>query len=405
LQAPPTPDREPTPTPATGLVAVGVQLPAELRRYATNLQRFRAGNQVTLLRAGAETYPAMLDAIAAARRQILLETYILEDDRTGDRFGAALRERARAGVDVRLIFDSVGGLGLAADWINALCDDGVKVLEYHPIAPWRRRWNLSKRDHRKILVVDDEVAFTGGLNISDHYASVADGGHGWHDLHCMLRGPVVLDLARLFRKTWLREGGDPYPAPPRPDAAPPAGGKIARILDNTRRRRKAEIRRAYVHAINAAQECVHLENAYFLPDRPVRRALRRAVARGVDVQVIVPGRSDVKPVEYAGLYIYRFLVRRGIKILRWQGVMLHSKVAVIDRVWTTIGSYNFDARSLFHNLEVVAEVLDPELGQVMEEQMAADAALSIPYDEATWKSMPWWKRTLCWFAFLLRDWL
>ena len=384
----------------------GVSVPAEIRRYVTHLHRFRAGNEVTLLRAGAETYPAMLEAIAAAKKQVLLETYILDDDRTGERFGALLRDKARAGVEVKLMFDSVGGLGIAASWLDAMVDAGVEVVEYHPIAPWRQRWNLSRRDHRKILVVDDEVAFTGGLNVSRHYADVADGGYGWHDIHCRLRGPVVLDLSRLFRRTWMYAGGKPYPAPPRADTARPAGpGVLARILENGRRRRKKEIGRAYLHAINAARETIHLENAYFLPNLQLRGALRRAAARGVDVQVIVPGSSDVKAIEWAGLYIYRFLVRRGVKVLRWKGVMLHSKTAVIDRVWSTIGSYNLDARSLFYNLEVVAELLDPAFGEVMEEQFALDASRCEPFEEAHYTSLPWWKRLLCWLAFRIRAWL
>src|SRR5262249_14434278 len=147
----------------------------------------------------------------------------------------------------------------------------------------------------KILVVDDEVAFTGGLNIANDYASITDGGVGWRDMHCRVRGPIVLDLARMFRRTWLRAGGDLF-APPKPaSTAPGAGGPaFARLLDNTKRRSRATIRRAYLHAIRAARISVAIQNAYFLPDRGVRRALRGAVRRGVDVRVIVPARSDVK---------------------------------------------------------------------------------------------------------------
>jgi cardiolipin synthase len=224
-------------------------------------------------------------------------------------------------------------------------------------------------------------------------------------MHCRVRGPVVLDLARLFRRTWMYAGGKPYPAPPRADQPRPEGGMLARILENGRRRRKREIRRAYVHAINAARETVHLENAYFLPDRPMRRALIHAVERGVDVQVLVPGTSDVKPVEYAGMYIFRRLTKYGVKILRWRGVMMHGKTGVVDGVWSTIGSYNFDARSFFYNLEVVAEVLDPELGAVMEAQFAVDAANCDVYDESHWLALPWWKKALAWVAFRLRHYL
>lgn len=392
-------------TTAAAPAEPAVTPPPALRRYVAHLRRLRAGNHVRLLCGGREAYPAMLAAIAGARRQVHLESYILEDDRTGQRFADALIERARAGVAVRVIYDAVGGLGVDDDWLDALRAAGVAILEYHPIAPWRERFELSRRDHRKILVVDDELAFTGGLNVADDYAPIDDGGGGWHDLHCELRGPVVLDLARLFRRTWINEGGPPFAAPPRPEEAPPLpGGALARILDNGGRRRR-QIQHAHVRAIDAAQQVVLLENAYFLPDRPVRRALARAVRRGVDVQVVVPGRSDVRAVEYAGLYAYRGLVRAGVQVLRWQGPMLHSKAAVVDGAWTTIGSYNFDARSLFHNLEVVAEVIDPGFGAVALAQLRQDAARSAPFDEATWTTLPWWKQALAWLAFRLRHWL
>ncbi|MCB9560441.1 MAG: phosphatidylserine/phosphatidylglycerophosphate/cardiolipin synthase family protein [Kofleriaceae bacterium] len=402
------------PTPSR-MFRVQAAPPVPLRRYVVGLQRLRPGNQVTLLRGGGETFPAMLAAIGAARRQVLLETYILEDDATGNRFADALRARARAGVDVRILYDGVGGMSLASAWIDGLRADGVKFVEYHPIAPWRRRFNLFNRDHRKILVVDDEVAFTGGLNVSDDYAAVADGGAGWHDMHCMLRGPIVLDLSRLFRRTWIRNDGPGYPAPPRPHTAGPAPADTAdaadaadawaRMLENGERRRKRKIRRAYTHAIDAARTSVLLENAYFLPELPMRRAMYRAVKRGVDVRVIVPGNSDVKTVEYAGLYVYRRLARHGVRILRWKGVMLHAKTAVIDAVWSTVGSYNFDARSLFYNLEVVVELLDAGFGELMERQFEVDVAHTEPFDERAWLRLPWWKKALAYLAFQLRRWL
>ena len=148
-----------------------------------------------------------------------------------------------------------------------------------------------------------------------------------------------------------------------------------------------------------------LENAYFLPELPMRRAMYRAVKRGVDVRVIVPGNSDVKTVEYAGLYVYRRLARHGVRILRWKGVMLHAKTAVIDAVWSTVGSYNFDARSLFYNLEVVVELLDAGFGELMERQFEVDVAHTEPFDERAWLRLPWWKKALAYLAFQLRRWL
>jgi cardiolipin synthase len=386
--------------------AITIALPHALQPYARTAVRWRVGCEVTPLRDGGETYAAMLAAIAAAKRTICLETYILASDRTGDRFKAALVERARAGVSVRVMYDAVGSFGLSDAWLADLRDAGVHVILFNPIAPWRARWRLSHRDHRKILVVDDEVGFTGGLNISNDYASADDGGVGWHDAHCRVRGPIVLDLARLFRRTWLRAGGDLYPAPPRAGSAPGVGGtSFVRAIENTSRRKKPAIRRAYLHVIKHARRAVMIENAYFVPDRGLRRALVRAVQRGVDVRVIVPGRSDVRIIEWASLYVMRRLARRGVKILRWRGVMLHAKTAVVDATWSTIGSYNFDAQSRFNNLEVTLEILDPAVGDNLVATFERDAALCDPFDEASWKQLPWWRKAFAWLAYRIRRFL
>ncbi len=376
-------------------------------RYARSMYRLRRGNHVALLRAGGEAFPAMLAAIAAARRTIVLETYILEDDRTGQRFADALCERAAAGVEVRLMYDAIGGFGLAASYLARLRAAGVLVVEWNPIAPWRARFAWSHRDHRKILVVDDEVGFTGGVNISDDYAAVADGGKGWHDLHCELRGPVVRDLARLFRATWIRAGGRPYPPPPAADAAdaPRAGTTAVRVVDNRKRSRRGAIRRAYVRAIDRAQVAVHLANAYFLPDRGLRRALVRAARRGVDVAVIVPGRSDVRTVAYAQLFVANQLAKAGVRILRWDGPMMHAKSAVVDGVWSAVGSYNLDARSWLYNLEVIVEVIDRDVGAAMDALWFADSLHTTPFAPGDYARLPWWRRALAWTAFRLRRWL
>jgi len=376
-----------------------------LRRYATDLARWRAGNQITLLRAGAETFPAMLEAIAGARRSICLETYIFEGGVIGTRIAEALIERAGAGVIVRVIFDAMGSLAMPGALLARMRDGGVIVHEYHPVAPWRRRWNIFRRDHRKILVVDDEVAFTGGLNITDDNGSIEQGGKGWHDLHCKVRGPIVLDLGRLFRKTWLRVGGEEYPAPPRAESVAGTGGVAVHLVDNAERRRRAVPRRTYLAAFNAARELIYIENAYFLPDRGVARALVRAVRRGVDVRVLVPGRSDVKAIEFAGLYLYNALVKRGVRIYRWKGAMVHAKTAVVDRVWSIVGSYNFDSRSLFYNLEVAVDALDREFGGIVAEQFLIDQELSEPFDERAWQRLSWWRKALAWAAFQVRRWL
>jgi cardiolipin synthase len=386
--------------------AIEIQLPQPLRPYARSLVRWRTGCEITVLRDGGETYPAMLEALAAARRSIYLETYILAADRTGDRFKAVLVERARAGVEVRVIYDAVGSFGLPGDWVEDLRAAGCEVLAFNPIAQWRRRFRLSHRDHRKITVVDNEIAFTGGLNIANDYASVEDGGAGWHDMHCRVTGPIALDLARMFRRSWLRGGGKAYPPPQPPPGsgvAPPGPGEAyARLIDNTRRRHRATTRRAYLHVLRAARDAVLIQNAYFVPDRGLRRAMAHAVRRGVDVRVMVPGRSDVRVIEWAGLYVLRGLARAGVKVRRWRGPMMHAKTCVVDSIWSTIGSYNFDSMSRFNNLEVTVEILDPAIGRELVASFERDLETCDPFDQESWRRLPWWRKALSWLAYRLR---
>jgi cardiolipin synthase A/B len=419
----PRPVRDP---PST---ALAVALPAPLVPYARTTLRWRPHCEVAVLRAGGETFPAMLDALSGAQHTICFETYILAGDRTGDRFKAVLIERAYAGVKVRLIYDAVGSFGLSDGWVDDLRHAGCEVIDFNPIAPWRRRFRLSHRDHRKVIVVDDRVGFTGGLNIADDYAAVEDGGVGWHDVHCRVTGAIVLDLARMFRRTWLRCGGTPYP--PVPQVAPDflearvvrearearddrdalragahsgslRGRAFVRLLENSRRRQRAAMRRAYLHVINAARRLVLIENAYFLPDRGLRRALAKAVARGVDVRVMVPGQSDIKLIQWATLYVLRRLARRGVKIFLWRGAMMHAKTATVDTLWSTIGSYNFDAQSRFNNLEATVEILDPIVGQTLAINFERDIDNADPFDEQSWRELPWWRKALAWIGYRLR---
>jgi cardiolipin synthase len=348
----------------------------------------------------------MLAAIASAQRIISLETYILVADATGERFKQALIERARAGVAVRVIYDAVGSFGLPAAYPDALRAAGIEVIGFNPIAQWRRRFRLSHRDHRKILVVDDVVAFTGGLNIGNDYAPVNEGGAGWHDMHSKVVGPIVHDLARMFRRAWIRAGGKPYAAIAPASTAPPGEGTaFVRLLDNTRRRQRGVVRRAYLHVIRTAKLSILIQNAYFLPDRGLRRALTRAARRGVDVRVIVPGRSDIRLIEWASLYILRRLARVGIGILRWRGPMMHAKTATIDATWSTIGSYNFDAQSRFQNLELTLEILNPATAQSLARTFEHDVENCDPFDEAAWRRLPWWTKALAWISFRIRRFL
>lgn len=387
--------------------AIAIQLPKALVPYARSAVRWRPGCEVTVLRRGGETYPAMLAALRAARRSICLETYILASDETGERFKEVLLERASAGVVVRVIYDAVGSYGLSNAYVSELQKVGCQVVDFNPIAPWRRKFRLSHRDHRKIIVVDDEVAFTGGLNVSNHYAAVTDGGAGWHDVHCQVTGAIVIDLARMFRRTWLRSGGEYYKALPAASSfsRKTTGSSFVRLVDNTRARQRAAVRRTYLHVIRTAREAVLIENAYFLPDRGLRRALTRAARRGVDVRILVPGRSDIRMIEWASLYVMRRLATQGVRILRWRGAMMHAKTAVVDATWSTIGSYNLDAMSRFNNLEVTIEILDPAVATALTTHFETDVTNCDPFDASAWKRLPFYTKALAWLCYRLRRFL
>ncbi len=377
--------------------------PADLR-YVSRVRDFRSHNSITALRDGGETYAAMLEAIGGARTSVHLETYILADDATGDRFADALIERARAGVAVRLMYDGFGSWSLGSAYVDRLTEAGVKVIEYHPLAPWRDRFSaqaLTRRDHRKILVIDGEIGFTGGLNIADDYAPIADGGRGWRDAHVLVRGPVVDDLSRLFRAVWTGAGGDFFHLAGRQGAAGEQGGVLAAVISSGIAER-LQFMRAYLHAIRSADQQIDIMNAYFIPGIIVRRALKQAVERGVKVRLIVPGNSDVKAVQYASTYLYGRLLRSGVRIFEWPREMMHAKTAVIDGVWTTIGSYNFDNQSLVANLEVALVVIDRPIAEEMTAHFESDLTRCIEIDGEQWNKRGLVKRSLQWGAYRVR---
>jgi cardiolipin synthase len=378
--------------------------------YDQRPQTLRPGNRVELLHGGGKAFPAMLDGIRSARSHVHLETYILRSDRTGRSFQEALIERAKAGVRVRVLFDSLGSIGISVRYLRKLEQAGVEWVEFHPVAPWRPRWGLSRRDHQKILVVDDRLAFIGGLNVGDEYAPEPEGG-GWHDMHARVEGEVVLDLARLFRRTWILGGGQAIQGPGRSvrgeplERGPAPGPVLARAIDNYGLRNRGRMHRAYRFAMRRARESIVLMNAYFIPDLRLRRELRNAVRRGVSVRVLVPAASDVWLVQLASRYLYSRLLRAGVRIFEFPERMMHAKVAAIDGLWSTIGSFNLDRRSMFHNLEAGLVLIDGGFAKRLEEEFDEHAARCDEIDLETWLDRPWLEKALEWIAYRFRYWM
>ncbi len=363
-------------------------------------------NRVALLKDGAQAYPAMLAAIKKAQRTVCLETYILKSDRTGRRFVDALCERSRDGVEVNLLYDAWGS-DISLDLSDQLKSAGVRVVAFLPVRLRRLAGvfaRLHRRNHRKALVVDGEVGFTGGLNISDDYAPVEEGGHGWRDTHLRVAGPAAQELERLFLDTWRQARGARLDRQKYKRPLVMGDGKVT-ILGNHFRKDRKDIRKAYVDAITHAQERVYLTHAYFLPPARVQKALMRAARYGVEVAVILAATTDVGPVLWAARGLYPKLLKAGVKVFEWEGRVLHAKTAVVDGVWATVGSANLDPLSLRSNLEVNAVVRDTHFAEAVERMFKEDLASCARVTPEMLKGRGLVERFLSWLAYQLRAWL
>ncbi len=378
------------------------------------------GNQVLLLQDGPATYRAMYAAILAAQDHINMETYIMDDDEVGQRFAQALIAKQRQGVQVNLIRDSVGTLDTPAAFFQQLTDNGVRVLEFNPINPLltRKEWELNQRDHRKLLIVDGRTAFLGGINISGVYSggsfrrgsrakpsSRPDVSLAWRDTDLQLRGPVVAELQKLFLTTWESQKGAPLAAKnyfPPPENA---GREVVRAIGSSPDEPYSLIYATLLSAIASAETSVHLTNAYFAPDPQLLEALEAAAQRGVDVKLILPSQTDSWLVFYAGRNYYDRLLRAGVKIHERRGVILHSKTALIDGVWATVGSTNLDWRSFLHNHELNAVVLGTDFGRQIQTMFAKDLAASDAITLEQWQRRALDLRLKEWFARVWEYWL
>lgn len=346
------------------------------RRYCAWPENALEGNSVELLPGGEEAFSAMKAAIAAARERVLLEFYIFSDDAAGREFGELLKRKAAEGVGVYLVYDSVGSILTDRDFFLELAAAGVHVAEFRPVIFWKPYWNWIKRDHRKTLCVDGARAFVGGFNISEQDAPRSMGGRGWKDSQACVAGPAAAEVEKLFWQAWTASTPvDGRSAPALPVKVPaPAGDKPVSVLSAGGIRNVRSIRRSYRYAIDRARERIRITNAYFLPDRLVYRRLIKAARRGVDVRVIAPYDTDHPYVRWASWAMYGRLIRNGVRIYEWQGPILHSKTAVIDGTWSSVGSHNLDHRSLKYNLELNISVYDAAFGAVMEAAFEADLA-------------------------------
>ena len=372
------------------------------------------GNKVTLLVDGQAAYAAMFKAIQDAKDHINFETFIIEDDETGRKFADLLLQKQAEGVQVNLIFDSIGSFSTPAPFFQRLRDGGIQVVEFNPLNPFKAHghWLLAHPDHRKILIIDGKVAITGGINISKVYSSTPfrrdrdeKAPLPWRDTDVQIEGPAVAEFQKLFIDTWQKQKGPElsgrnyFPDPKE------VGTALVRVVGSTPGQDNRITFIVYVSAITFAEHSVHMTNAYFIPDDQILDAFTDAARRGVDVKIIVPAITDSKLALQAQRYNYSELLKAGVKIYERRNALLHAKTAVIDEVWSTVGSTNMDSWSLLSDDEVNAVILSHDFAVEMEKMFAKDLAESDQIKWEDWKKRPLFPRIGELFAHLFSRWM
>lgn len=367
------------------------------------------GNRITLLEDGPATFAAIIKTIENARHSVNMETFIFEADDAGRKIADLLIRKRAEGVRVNLMYDSVGALHTPAQFFDDLRKNGINVVEFNPINPLKtsRKWRLTLRDHRKILVVDGRTAITGGVNISGVYSSKFIGEEGgkprlpWRDTDILIEGPAVAEFQKIFLRAWEAQKGPKLEATSYFPEQKEVGKNLVQVITNRPGERGRTTFIMYISAVAFAEKYIHLTASYFVPDGQMIKALQEAARSGVDVKIVLPKKSDQNLALYAGRYYYDELLDAGVKLYERRDAILHAKTAVIDGVWATVGSTNLDFQSFSNNFEVNAVILSPEFAAEMERMFERDLAQSDRITKEDWGSRPLGSRMKEWFSHLM----
>jgi cardiolipin synthase len=362
---------------------------------------FTEGNHVTLVWKDRESFQGIFNALTEAQEYICLQFYIYRDDETGRELAAILKKKAREGVSIYLIYDHFGSFFTPRSFWQDLKDSGVQIRASRPFR-WTTPFHYVHRDHRKLIIIDGTRAFIGGINIANEYR----GYHrprkktGWRDTGIFLEGPIVTRLTDEFRRSWEIWKGRPFG--PVGDIKAHAGGLPVLLIFSSSARSRRKLRKLLSYSINNAGKSIYLTTAYFIPSLRMAQILENAVLRGVDVQLLLPGVSDVSSAFFAGRAFYARLLRAGIKIYTYNGVILHAKTAVFDSLWSIIGSANLDFQSLRRNDEGNVGIMDNAFGKQMTEIFFNDLARSENITLEQWNKRPFHERIREYFYALFR---
>jgi cardiolipin synthase len=378
-----------------------------------------SGNQVTPLRDGPETFAATFAAIHQAQHYLYLEYYIFEDVAlNGQQLGDLLIARHDQGVQIDVLYDSLGSLSTPRDFFDRLAAAGIRVRPFNAFNPMAPYSSLNERDHRKILVADGQLAIIGGVNLSTDYQSTSGRGrpspaekHGtaapepWHDTDLQIDGPAVRELKRLFEQHWTSQGGPAGDLPPDPDSLQSRGDEVVRIIGSEHGRLLPRYYATLLAGIRSASAQVWVTAAYFVPTHQERQALARAARRGVDVRLLLPSHSDSAPALAVQQSYYSGLLRSGVKIYERDDGILHSKTIVTDSVWSIVGSSNFDHRSVLFNDEVDAVVIGHDTGAQLEQYFTDGQQHAHQVDLYRWNQRPFMRKLRERFWRLWEQWL
>ncbi len=389
--------------------ARGPELEALLRRVEA--KPILPGNRLELYHSGEQAFAAMRRAVAGAREEVLLESYIFKDDEVGRMLLDELAAAVRRGVVVRVLADALGSMATRAQFWRDMAERGISALLFNPL--FKRLWYQPFRDHRKLLVVDRSIGFTGGMNIGVEYGSPSaprrrrrrrrspereagqdggDGGNGgdrgdrpWRDSHVRVEGPAAWALAIVFSEGWEHAGGDPLELPPLAAVDASAPGARVLVLDAQPLRGNREAAASLVAIAAAARRRLWITNAYFAPGHAAVRVLAQAAGRGVDVRLLLPGRTDVAVVRHAGHGYFGDLLRAGVRIFEYQAAVLHAKSLVADGHVAVVGSTNLDFRSFLFNAECNLVVFDDEFAAGLDRAFETDLAHSTEVTRRAWR--------------------
>jgi len=384
--------------------------------------RFTADNSVTLLMSGQEKFDDMFEAIRQAKQSVHLEYFNFRNDSIAFLLFDILRQKRSEGVEVRALFDGFGNDSnnqpLKKHHVEALRADSVDIYEFDPIRfPWVN--HIWPRDHRKIVVIDGNVAYTGGMNVADYYIKGTEQVGAWRDMHCRIEGSAVDDLQRIFVSTWKKTTGEELTDPKyfratdsvtitglKPDTTATAGHKLVGIVNREPHTTNDVMRYFYVNAIDDAQDSIRIINPYFTLIPSVTKALKRAVKRGVKVELMISAKSDIPLTPDAAFYQMHRMMKHGAHVWLYQPGFHHSKIMMVDGRFCTVGSTNLDARSLRFDYEENAVIIDPNTTKELDDMFDRDKLESVYLTPETWRGFRTrWQRFRGWFAHLLQAFL